>query len=135
MFRPGKVGCCQNSDFRHGEGGNHQEILVPLVLYPSHGQGEGQRLKPFEDHRLLNNATIHDRYSLPNIASFTSRIAGSTVFSRLDLLNGYYQIPMASKEILTTALVTPWDVRVPPPSVWSTKHWQQVPEDDGSNLR
>ena len=62
------------------------------------------------DYRRLNNVTIPDRYPLPNIADFTSRIACSTIFSRLDLQKGYYQIPMASEDIPKTAIVTPWDV-------------------------
>ena len=64
--------------------------------------------RPCGDYRRLNNVTIPDRYPLPNIADFTSRIAGSTVFSRLDLQKGYYQIPMASEDVPKTAIVTPF---------------------------
>ena len=64
--------------------------------------------RPCGDYRRLNNVTIPDRYPLPNIADFTSRIAGSTVFSRLDLQKGYYQIPMAAEDIPKTAIVTPF---------------------------
>ena len=55
----------------------------------------------------LNNVTIPDQYPLPNIANFTSRILGATVFSKLDLQKEYYQVPMASKDIQKTAIVTP----------------------------
>ena len=64
--------------------------------------------RPFGNYRRLNNVIITDRYPLPHIADFTSKIAGSTVFSRLDLLKGYYQIPMASEEIPKTAIITPF---------------------------
>ena len=64
--------------------------------------------RPCSDYRRLNNVTIPYRYPLPHIADFTSRIAGSTVFSRLDLQKGYYQIPMASKDIPKTAIITPF---------------------------
>ena len=37
-----------------------------------------------------------------------SKIAGSSIFSRLDLQKGYYQIPMASEDIPKTAIVTPF---------------------------
>ena len=60
------------------------------------------------DYRRLNNVTIPERYPLPHIANFTSKITGSTVFSRLDLQKGYYQIPMASKDIPKTAIITPF---------------------------
>ena len=64
--------------------------------------------RPCGDYHRLNNTTIPDRYPLPNIADFTSRISGSTIFSRLDLQKGYYQIPMAAKDIPKTAIVTPF---------------------------
>ena len=56
----------------------------------------------------MNNINIPERYPLPNIADFTSRISGSTIFSRLDLQKGYYQIPMASEDIPKTATITPF---------------------------
>ena len=46
--------------------------------------------------------------ALPNIADFTVRISGSSVFSKLDLKKGYYQVPMASEDIQKTAIVTPF---------------------------
>ena len=64
--------------------------------------------RPCGDYRRLNNVTIPDMYPLPNIADFTSRISGSTIFSRLNLQKGYYQIPMTSEDIPKTAIVTPF---------------------------
>ena len=64
--------------------------------------------RPCGDFRRLNKVSIPDRYPLPHIADFTSRIADSTVFSRLDLQKGYYQILMASKDVLKTAIITPF---------------------------
>ena len=62
--------------------------------------------RPCGDYRRLNTVTIPDRYPLPNIADFSSRIAGSTVFSKLDLQKGYYQVPMAEEDICKTAIIT-----------------------------
>ena len=64
--------------------------------------------RPSGDYRRLNKVTVHDRYPLPHIAAFTSRIAGSTVFTRLDLQKGYYQILMASKDVSKTDNITPF---------------------------
>ena len=61
--------------------------------------------RPCGDYRSLNKITVPDRYPLPHIADFTSRIAGSTVFSRLNLQKDYYQIPMASKDVPKTAII------------------------------
>ena len=52
--------------------------------------------------------TIPDWYPLPNIADFTPRISGTTVFSKFDLQIGYYQVPMASKVIQNSAITTPF---------------------------
>ena len=54
--------------------------------------------------------TIPDQYPLLNIADFTSRILGATVFSKLDLQKGYYQVPIASEDIQKTAIVTPFGI-------------------------
>ena len=40
--------------------------------------------------------------------NFTLRIVGSTVFSKLDLQKGYYQVPVAPEDIQKTAIVTPF---------------------------
>ena len=60
------------------------------------------------DYWPLNTVTVPDRYPLPNIADFTSRIAGSMVFSELDLQKGYYQVPVAPEDIQKTTIITPF---------------------------
>ena len=64
--------------------------------------------RPCGDYRWLNTVTVPDRYPLPNIADFTSRVSGSTIFSKLDLQKGYYQVPMAEEDICKTAIITPF---------------------------
>ena len=62
--------------------------------------------RPCGDYRWLNMVTVPDRYPLPNIADFTSRVTGSTVFPKLDLQKGYYQVSMAVEDICKTAFIT-----------------------------
>ena len=64
--------------------------------------------RPCSDYRRLNTVTVPDWYHLPNIADFTSRITGLTIFSKLDLQKGYYQVPMAEEDICKTAIITPF---------------------------
>ena len=64
--------------------------------------------RPCGDNRRFNTITIPDWYPLPNIIDFTSRISGLTVFSKLYLQKGYYQVPVASEDIQKTAIITPF---------------------------
>ena len=52
--------------------------------------------RPCGDFRRLNHVTCDDRYPLPHIHSFGATAAGSSVFSVVDLVRGYHQIPMAA---------------------------------------
>ena len=52
--------------------------------------------------------TCDDRYPLPHIHSFSSVAAGSAVFSVIDLVRSYHQIPMSDQDIPKTAVITPF---------------------------
>ena len=64
--------------------------------------------RPCGDFRRLNDSTIDDRYPLPHIQDVNSRLHGKIVFSKLDLVRGYHQIPVAEKDIPKTAIITPF---------------------------
>ena len=65
-------------------------------------------LRPCGDYRRLNVITEPDHYPLPNIADITTFLHGSKIFSTLDLLKGYYQVPMHPDDIPKTAVTTPF---------------------------
>ena len=46
------------------------------------------------DYRSLNAQTVPDRYPIPHIQDFRQRLAGSKVFSKIDLVRAYYHIPV-----------------------------------------
>lgn len=58
------------------------------------------------DYRLLNEKSIGDAYSLPNITDILDQLAGAKYFSVLDLASGFHQIPMTQKDATKTAFST-----------------------------
>ncbi len=52
----------------------------------------------------LNLVTEPDTYPLPNMLDFSARVAGCKVFSKINLMKGYYQIPMHLADIRKTAI-------------------------------
>ncbi len=52
--------------------------------------------------------TVLDSYPLPNMLDFSERIAGCTIFSKVDLRKGDHQILMQPGDIDKTAIATPF---------------------------
>lgn len=58
------------------------------------------------DYRKLNNVTRKDSYPLPNIEECLDTLAGSTIFSTIDLQQGYHQIEVDQADRRKTAFIT-----------------------------
>ena len=76
----------------------------PLHVAPKAGGG----WRPCGDYRRLNTVTIDDRYPVPNIQDFTASLANKQIFSKIDLVRGYHQVPVAEEDIEKTAVITPF---------------------------
>lgn len=59
------------------------------------------------DFRRLNEVTECDRYPLPNITALLEGLHGKTIFSRLDLRKGYWNIPLAPESRPLTSFRIP----------------------------
>ena len=52
--------------------------------------------------------TEDDRYPVPRIHDFTANLSGKVIFSKIDLIKGFHQIPVAPEDIPKTAVITPF---------------------------
>ncbi|BES97092.1 multicellular organismal development [Nesidiocoris tenuis] len=64
--------------------------------------------RPCGDFRRLNSLTKPDRYPIPNLRDATTSMAGSTIFTKIDLMKAYLQIPVHPDDIPKTAIITPF---------------------------
>ena len=70
------------------------------------------------DYRDLNEKTkIRDPYPLPRIDAMLDNLSGAKMFSSLDLIWGYHQVPLTEEAKQRTAFITPQ---------MSPSHWQYI---------
>lgn len=74
-----------------------------MVLKPS-----GNKWCACEDSRALNRITVPDRYPIPHMQDFHVRLYKKNVFSKIDLVRAFHQIPVYPPDIPRTAITTPF---------------------------
>ena len=70
------------------------EWASPVLLVPK----KDGTMRFCVDFRRLNSITIPDTYPLPRMDDCIDSLAGAKVFSTLDALWGYWQVPIAEED-------------------------------------
>ena len=74
------------------------------------------------DYRRLNGLTTDDRYPVRSLQDFTAELHGKTIFSKIDLMKGYHQIPVHEGDIKKTAVITPFGLFIFPRTPFGLKN-------------
>ena len=77
---------------------------APVLFAPKKDGG----LRFCIDYQWLNKKTVKNRYPLPLPEEMFDRLGGATVFSKIDLKSGYWQMPIRPGDIQKTAFKTRW---------------------------
>jgi hypothetical protein len=76
-----------------------------MIIPKPHQPG---RFRMIIDYRALNEITVADKYPLPDVPSIMENLEGKKIFSVVDLLSGFYHIPVYAPHIERTSMSTPW---------------------------
>ena len=68
--------------------------------------GGGKRL--VIDYKALNDVTIRDLYSIPDLNVLLAQLSGYLLFSNYDMRHGYYHVPLDRATKHRTAFITPY---------------------------
>ena len=64
------------------------------------------KLRLCVDYRALNAISIKNKYPLPHIEELMERVRGATIFSKIDLNSGYWQVRVNEADVEKTAFRT-----------------------------
>ena len=75
---------------------------APVLFVPK----KNGKLRMCIDYRALNKLTVKNSYPIPRIEDLIDQLAGSQIFSKIDLCSGYHQVRVAEADVQKTAFKT-----------------------------
>ena len=75
----------------------------PCLLVP---KGDGS-VRLCTDYRRLNKVTVADAYPMPRLDDLIDEVSSARYLTKIDLLRGYYQVPLTDRAREASAFVTP----------------------------
>lgn len=79
------------------------EYSSPMIIV----EAAGRDPRPCIDYRKLNAITRDQAYPIPNVEERVETVSGARYVSTLDLVRGYWQVPMTERASHYAAFVTP----------------------------
>ena len=74
------------------------------------------------DYRRLNTQTTDDKYPVRTLTDFNNELCGKKIFSKIDLLKGYHQIPVNEDDVKKTGVITPFGLFLFPRTPFGLKN-------------
>lgn len=82
---------------------SRSDYASPILLRPK----KNGKHRLCVDYRKLNMKIVKDRYPLPIMDSVLEDLYGKTIFSSIDLKNGFHHVDMAENSVKYTSFITP----------------------------
>ena len=77
-----------------------------IMIVPKKGGG----VQICTDYKKLNVAIKHERYVLPTVEDILHKLNGSTIFTKLDAMSGFWQIPLSQTHYIHQSI---WLILLP----------------------
>ncbi|KAA3461692.1 DNA/RNA polymerases superfamily protein [Gossypium australe] len=81
-------------------------LIAPYRMVPTELKELKAQLQELIDKGFVNKVTIKNKYPLPGIDDLFDQLKGATVFSKIDLSFGYYQLRVKESDVPKTAFRT-----------------------------
>jgi len=84
---------------------SNSPFALALHMVPK-STASGNTFRLCGDYHQVNRGTIPDKYPVPNSQTLLYRLGGYGIFSKVNLVKSYHQIPMDESSIPLTAIAT-----------------------------